>query len=154
MAGMSAPHLVLIGCCAEKASHVAPAREMYRSQLFRKAMAWAEDRGHTWRVISAAYGLIKPDEQLMPYDQTLRNISPELRAKWDRRIARALDVIADGGELRVTLLAGQTYAGWVPLVEPWCAVEQPMAGMSIGKRLQWLSGRTLQPALFEEVAAA
>lgn len=136
---MSVRHVVLVGCCAEKLSIVAPARRMYRSQLFLKAMDWAERNAEEWRVISAAHGLIKPDEQLAPYDLAVRDLSAERRDKWARRVARSLDLMADGGVLRVTLLAGASYAGWVPLVQPWCAVEQPLAGMSIGHRLQWFS---------------
>ena len=41
--------IALIGCCAEKASSVRPlpARELYRSQLFRKSLAWVEQQGRS-----------------------------------------------------------------------------------------------------------
>jgi hypothetical protein len=147
-------HLILVGCCAEKLSRVAPARELYRSALFRKAAAWADRNGDEWRVISAAYGLIKADQKLAPYDCPMSRLSQDDRARWSRGVARHLDTIADGGELRVTLLAGRSYAGWVPLVQPWCTVEQPLAGMSIGLRLQWLTDQlSAQAVMFSEAAA-
>jgi len=145
----AALHVVLVGCCAEKLTTIAPARLLYRSQLFRKSAAWAERHGDEWRVISAAYGLIKPDQQLASYDCPMSRLTESDRSRWDRGIARHLDLIADSGDLRITLLAGQSYSGWVQLVQPWCTVEQPLAGMAIGLRMQWLS-RQLGEIQFEE----
>lgn len=133
--------LTLVACCGEKLARIAPARELYRSALFRKAAAWAEQRGD-WMILSAQHGLIRPDDQLAPYDCAMRSLTAEQRDWWNRHVAEQLQAHAsylDAERLHVTLLAGETYAGWVDLVRPWCTVDQPLAGMPIGRRLQWLT---------------
>jgi hypothetical protein len=131
--------LALVSCCGEKLGRVAPARQLYRSQLFRKSVAWVTAQGLDWWVISSSYGLIHPDSQLAPYDSTVRGMTPEDRAAWNLRIAREIDVHFENDQVEIVLLAGASYAGWIPLVQPWCRVEQPLQGLQIGQRLQWLT---------------
>jgi hypothetical protein len=146
--------LILVGCCAEKLARIARARDMYRSTLFRKAAQYADKRGD-WQVISAAYGLIKPDSQMAPYDCAMSSLDAEARAQWARSVARQLEALAHFWEverLEVSLLAGKDYATWVPLVAPWCTVHQPLQGLQVGERLHWFNQQLQQPALFPEVA--
>jgi hypothetical protein len=137
-----ARRIALVSCSAEKASSVnpLPARSLYRSQLFRKSVAWVEQQGLEWFVLSAAYGLIKPDSTLMPYDKTLRNMAPDERAKWEQSVAEQIDAYtSDDERVELVLLAGEAYAGWVPKVQAFASVEQPLRGMQIGQRLQFLT---------------
>ncbi len=137
-----ARRIALVSCCGEKLAHAAPARQLYRSQLFRKSAAWVEQQGLEWFVLSAAYGLIKPDDQLAPYDKSAARMSTEERAAWAREVALQLDArFADNPELEIVLLAGQAYTGWIPLVSGFARVEQPLEGMQIGERLRWLTER-------------
>lgn len=133
--------IALISCSAEKASSTTPlqARQLYRSPLFRKSVAWAEQQGLEWFVLSAAYGLIRPADQLMPYDKTLRNMTTEQRAAWAQRVASEIDAWFPEPELEITLLAGEAYAGWIPKVAHFAHVVQPLQGMQIGQRLQFLT---------------
>lgn len=152
---MSGRRIVLVGCCAEKLSRIAPARQLYRSALFQKATAYAGTLGCDVYVISAAYGLIRMDDQLAPYDKSMSGMAPEQRAQWARHVAGQLDALAafhDTDRLDVTLLAGESYAGWMPLVSSWCTVRQPLRGMQIGQRLQWLNAQMCEPELFPEAA--
>jgi cytoplasmic iron level regulating protein YaaA (DUF328/UPF0246 family) len=137
-----ARRIALIGCCADKASSVnpLPARQLYRSPLFRKSLAWVEQQGLEWFVISAAYGLISRNEVLMPYDHTMRNKSPAERAAWEQRVAEQIDAwTIDDERVEIVLLAGEAYAGWIPKVQAFATVEQPLKGMQIGQRLQFLT---------------
>jgi hypothetical protein len=148
--------LTIVACCAEKLARIAPARELYRSTLFRKSATWAEQRGD-WMVLSARYGLIRPDDQLAPYDCSMRSLSRAERDWWDARVAEQLEALAlyHGAErMHVTLLAGETYAGWAKHVQPWCTVEQPLAGMPIGRRLQWLTAAGEQMEIEAEAPCA
>jgi hypothetical protein len=134
------PTVALISCCGEKLGHAAPARLLYRSQLFRKSVAWAEAHGLPWLVLSAAHGVVAPDDVLAPYDQTLQAMARDDRHAWDRRVAMTLQTrFRDQRPPRLVLLAGQAYAGWLPTVQGWCQVDQPLRGMQIGQRLQWLT---------------
>lgn len=138
--GGSPSTTVLISCCGEKLDHPAPARLLYRSQLFRKSVAWADAHGLPWLVLSAAHCVIDPDAVLAPYDVTLGRMARADRDAWDRRVAMTLQMRFRGGRPpRFVLLAGQAYAGWLPAVQGWCQVDQPLQGMQIGQRLQWLT---------------
>lgn len=44
------------------------------------------------------------------------------------------------------LLAGEAYTAWIPLVDHWCKVEQPLRGLQIGQRLQRLTQATEEAA--------
>jgi hypothetical protein len=152
---MRVSRLTLVGCCAEKLGRIAPARQLYRSPLFQKAATYAQSLGVEWQVISAAYGLIKSDSQLAPYDVSMSSLTPEQRKAWAKNVAAQLEALAlflEVDRLEITLLAGESYAGFVPMVSDWCAVYQPMRGMQIGQRLQWLNAQMVQPELFAEAA--
>lgn len=137
--------IALVSCCGKKLSRIASARLLYRSPLFQKSARWVELQGLEWFVISAEHGLIQPDALLGPYERPMRSVSAADRLAWNRNIARelqALTIARDVEQLHVTLLAGEAYAGWIPLVQPWCAVEQPLGGLEIGERLRWLTQAT------------
>lgn len=147
--------ITLVSCCREKGGSIAPARELYRSQLFRKSATWADRQGHDWFVLSAKHGLIKPDDRLAPYDHSVRNMTPYDRQYWANAVAeqlRALALFWGVEHLNVTLLAGAAYANWIPLVEDWCTVRQPLEGLQIGQRLQWLTFQLNQYELDLEAA--
>lgn len=61
----------LVGCASQKLRRAAPARELYVSQLFKKASAYAEKTCDRWYILSAKHGLVHPDEVLEPYDVKL-----------------------------------------------------------------------------------
>lgn len=133
--------IALISCSAEKLGRRAPAQELYTSQLFKKSAAWVRQQGITeWFVISAMYGLVRPEQPLPPYNYTMRNKTPEERAAWNLEIATYLDAwIPEGEQVEIVLMAGEAYAGWIPMVAPFAKVTQPMQGMQIGERLQFLT---------------
>lgn len=76
------PPLVLIGCSARKLTVPATARELYRGDLFRKSVTYAEGRGSPWYVLSAKHGLLAPDDMVEPYSVTLDGLSPQERKAW------------------------------------------------------------------------
>ena len=147
---MKAHPITLVGCCGEKLSRIAPARELYRSPMFRKAAIYADQLGHEWHVISARFGLIRCADQLAPYDFTMESMSALERTAWQYQVAAQLEAIAayhDAEALDVTFLDGEKYLSWLPLVASWCAVRQPMRGLQVGQRLQWLNNQQQRPEL-------
>lgn len=136
----------LVGCGAQKLDRPAPARELYCSALFRLALAYAETRCARIYVLSAKLGLVELDAVIEPYEQRLG--SKAERESWARGIAGSL-LARHGHETDYLLLAGRDYAD--PLShalrtpdDQWCGVDgnriaQPLVGMQIGQRLQWLS---------------
>lgn len=140
--------IILVSCGSKKAACAMPARALYTSPLFQKSARWAEQQGQPWFVLSARHGLLHPNGDVAPYDQTMRNMSPAERQQWARGVEQQLLAVAQGWgveRLNIVLLAGAAYGGWIPLVQTWCTVTEPMKGMQIGRRLQWLT-KQLDPA--------
>lgn len=133
--------LVLVACCKEKLTHPAPARSLYTSSLFRKSATWAESNGHPWAILSAKHGVVHPDQIIEPYDQSLNNMTPVARHRWDRKVENQLMSRTDlQSHDKLVVLAGKNYLGFVPLV-PF-ATETPLEGLGIGERLRWLNNNT------------
>jgi hypothetical protein len=124
--------LVLIGCSKVKLPQAAPARLLYRGDLFQKSRAWAEMRGARWLVLSAKYGVVEPDTVLEPYDETLASWTKARRAEWDRLVLQQLGLRA---RVPLLLLAGARYRGWTAGLD----VKVPLLGMEIGEQKAWLA---------------
>lgn len=149
--------LLIIGCGKTKRNTAAPAKDLYTGQLFRAARRYAEARNTPWLIASAKHGLVDPDVVLEPYDQRLGGSANEYR-RWGLLCQAGLAgflvqhpdwmVLTPSGyrflaeDVRFELLLGAEYAK--PLRE-FTAIRdrdiEPLAGLSIGQRLQWFAHR-------------
>ena len=82
--------LFLISCVKTKGAMPAAAMDLYTSNWFRKARACVETTGCPWRILSAQYGLIHPEEEIEPYEKTLNTMRVEERRAWAGRVLAAL----------------------------------------------------------------
>ena len=100
----------LIGCCAEKGPEAAPARELYRSRLFRSAMGWISKPGRVneWAILSAKHGLVMPDDMIDPYDVALSSLTADERRDWEAMVREQL-LARWGGNAIFMVLAGADY---------------------------------------------
>jgi hypothetical protein len=114
------------------------ARDLYISQWFQKARRHVEATGMPWFILSAEYGLLDPDVEVDPYERTLNRMPVAERREWARRVADTL-VPRLAGVQHVVVLAGETYREFLmPVLTSVCPdVQVPMAGLPIGKQLQW-----------------
>lgn len=132
----------LVGCASQKLQRPAPARELYVSQLFRKASAYAETTCDRWYVLSAKHGLVHPDTVIEPYDMRLgtnHRTTPPIH-QWGAMVRDQLAAELAGLEdVTLIALAGEQYRVAVRDV-PWPVVV-PMQGLGIGQQLGWLTGR-------------
>jgi len=87
---MSPSVVVCIACCATKRARRSPARELYASRLFQTSVRWAEAQGLPWVVLSAKHGIVEPDQELDPYDESLASMTPAQRREWGARIRQEL----------------------------------------------------------------
>ena len=67
---------MIIGCGSAKLDRPAAAKDIYTGSLFRAARRHAETSGKPWRILSAEYGIIDPDEVIAPYDRRIESRSP------------------------------------------------------------------------------
>lgn len=128
---MSAP-LFLIACSKAKADTVSRARDLYRGDLFRKAVAYAEAEGGRWAILSALHGLVQPGATVAPYNLTLADLSPLERLQWGEAVARQLPA----GPL--VFLAGKLYREPI-LASPHmngrrASCTAPLEGLGIGQQ--------------------
>lgn len=143
---MSARHRVgLVGCASTKLQRSAPARELYVSQLFKKASAYADLTCDRWYILSANHGLVHPDQVLDPYDVKLgaNTRGQEPIHNWADRVRTQLAAeLAEIPGVTLVALAGAQYQTVLrPCQWPF---EIPMKGLGIGQQLGYLTAELEQ----------
>ena len=132
--------IALVSCVKSKRAAASPARELYSSQLFRGLRAYAEARADAWYILSAEYGVLRPDDVIAPYEKTLITMPKRDRVAWAGRVQpQLLEILPSGAE--VILFAGARYREGIELFlrQHGFSVSTPMEGLGIGKQLQWLN---------------
>ena len=132
--------VVLVSCVKSKLSHSAPARALYTSAWFRKVRDIVEASGARWFVLSSRYGLVAPDVEIAPYDYTLNTVGVAQRRHWATDVLDKL-LPEMGRERRVVMFAGHRYREFLiePLRQHGIEIEVPMANLTRGEQLAWLS---------------
>lgn len=143
------PTLLLVACVKEKLSRPAAARDLYVSPLFKKERAYAERSGLPWFILSAEHGLVAPDEWLAPYERYLPDAPLSFRRAWGLWVTERLELLAGplGGQL-IEVHAGSAYvdALRVPMAGKGAALNEPLAGLAMGRRLAWYGAPKAQGA--------
>ena len=135
--------ICLVSCVGRKQVIAAPAKHLYRSNWFVKARAYAEGISSHWFILSAKYGLVQPNEVILPYEQTLNTMAISERRNWAHRVQRQMDERMPNA-VRIIVLAGRRYREFLMeyLHHRALVVEVPMARLRIGEQLNWLGTRT------------
>lgn len=143
--------LYLVACSAAKLDQPARAQDLYQGQAFRFARALVEARGAQWKILSAKYGLVDPQDVIAPYDVTLTQQPVATRKSWGAHVAAQLYGQGFAGRPLV-FLAGASYVEpilrWQITQQCFANVSLPLAGLGIGYQLHYLKN-----ALTEQVAA-
>lgn len=63
--------IALIGCVKSKKKNICKAKDMYISPLFRKSLNYASKTCSNIYILSAKYGLLRMDDIISPYNETL-----------------------------------------------------------------------------------
>jgi len=129
--------IVLISCVSKKRSIMAPASEMYISTLFNFNLRLAQklEADHIF-ILSAKYGLLSLDEEIMPYDLTLNQMGKNERIEWAGLVLRDLQKYLDLQKDHFVILAGKRYRE--NIIQHIKSYEIPMEGLRIGEQLQFL----------------
>ena len=131
--------LYLVSCVKTKQCCPAPARNLYTSDWFVKARTCVERSGRSWYILSAKYGLVEPNEQIEPYEKTLKKMRVNERHAWARGVIEALDPCQIDVK-SVVFLAGEKYREFLRLAlcNSGIEVKVPMEGLGFGEQLAWL----------------
>ncbi len=128
---------LLISCSKLKRSVSCEAELMYEpSNLFRKSLAYAKNISDDIRILSAKYGLLKLDDVIEPYDETLSDKSKDEMAAWGKKTALQIFEDYDLQTTKFVILAGKDY--YDPLMDYLPEIMLPLIGMPLGKRLAML----------------
>ncbi len=135
----NAPVVYLISCVSQKRKQPCSARDMYVSNWFLKASGYAEASGCRWFILSAEYGLVDPDREIAPYEQTLNTMPVAERRAWAEVVSKQL-AVAVPKLSRAVVLAGERYREFLVqyLIDRGATVSVPMLGLRIGEQLSWL----------------
>ena len=129
----------LVGCVKSKLTRAASAADLYVSPLFRGRRASVEKSCGGWFILSALYGVARPDAVLEPYDATLNDASRAERRSWADRVLQQLDdELGSCQGVTFEIHAGTNYTdfGLVSgLRSRGAVVELPVAGLSLGQQL-------------------
>jgi hypothetical protein len=138
----------LVGCVKTKRTTGAPARDLYTSTLFAGRRRYVEESSDRWFVLSALHGLVRDDEWLEPYNETLNDQSAESKRRWAEKVLADLDSL--GLDFRTTTFeihAGNEYRSF-GLVDGLRArgatVEVPAAHLGQGEQLAFYGGGRVQ----------
>jgi hypothetical protein len=132
----------LVACGKSKTNKRSPARHLYTSSLFKQSRRYSSTYFRDWYILSARHGLVKPESNIAPYDESLLKMSKSDRLAWTVRVVRRIKELLPHTR-QFTILGGAAY--WrelAPALEKeGCDVSTPLAGKPIGLAMQWLNRR-------------
>jgi hypothetical protein len=113
---------------------------LYQSDLFKKCLKYARSQSPDQiYVLSAKYGLLRLDEDISPYDETLNKMRIANVKRWADMVVEELRKVSDLNEDRFVFLAADRYRRF--LLPHLPRHEVPMDGLGIGKQLRFLKER-------------
>lgn len=133
-------NIVLVACVAKKKAWKCKAKELYDSSWFHYAWNYAQSLkpGKVF-ILSAKYGLVDPETEIEPYEETLNTKSNFELLAWANAIIHRLRERTDIETDTFVILAGESYRKYLADALPNRHV--PMRGMRIGQQLKWLKER-------------
>ena len=132
--------VILLGCVQSKLDEPAPAADLFISPLFKARRAYAQRSRRRWFALSSQYGLVRPDDEVAPYDLPMARQPVTERRDWAEQVV--LQLTAELGSLKRTTFeihAGSAYVEplEVLLTELGATVHAPLRGLGLGKSLAW-----------------
>ena len=133
--------LGLVSCAKSKRNCSCKAYEMYSpSNLFKKAYRYATKNYDIVAILSAKYGLVLPDDEIEPYDLTLKTMTEQQRKGWAKKVFKQMKKRLDLNKIRTAYFhTGRKYRehliSKLELTGVKCIV--PLEGLSFGQQLAW-----------------
>ena len=134
------PRIALVGCVKTKRQGTHEAKDLYVSPLFVRRRAYVERLGLPWFILSAAHGLVAPEERLHDYERTLNRMTAGERRAWGERVIEDLRTrLGDLAGLVVEVHAGSHYVKAVEagLRASGATIVVPTAHLGLGEELAW-----------------
>jgi len=98
--------LVITGCTKIKAKQRSKAKNLYKGRLFRLVRRLCEQKHWDYLIISAKYGLVKPEEKIEPYEEELRT-SEDIKRIQSKVLSQLKKIVPKYGN--IIIIAGEKY---------------------------------------------
>lgn len=133
MEGKNSRSIVLVSCVKSKRASKSKAKDLYVSTLFRAQRAYAEKFADEWYILSAKYGLLKPDSVVDTYEETLKGAPVARKRAWSHDVFSKLKNVTSPNDV-ITITAGEDYCKYlVPLLaDRGHKVVRPVKGLTMG----------------------
>jgi hypothetical protein len=141
--------IILIACVSKKELFKTKAKDLYKSQLFKSSLAYANSLNpDKIFILSALHHLLELDAEIDPYNVTLSNIPKSKRkqglkvlnlkekTEWGKKVTEMLSAQTDLQNDQFIILAGQEYLK--PLKPYLRNIDDRLNGLGIGKRISFL----------------
>ena len=129
----------LIPCSKSKMKAPAKARKLYTGAFFRKILRFSQEHYSHVYILSAKYGLLDLDQIIEPYELRLDSLPIAQRKEWAKMVRIQMR------EKKVP----KKRVFFTPVeYSRWFRGDNPLLGMSIGQRLQWVN-QQLRPKGFD-----
>jgi len=99
----------LLTCTRRKLNKEAPAKDLYSSPIFQADRKIAEKFGDIWYILSAKHGLVSPETNIEPYDQSLFSLSNSDQIRWAKKVFQTLHPKLKMGD-QIIILGDNSYA--------------------------------------------
>ena len=128
--------MIVVSCSNKKKSYNCQAQEMYsESILFRKTKDYIiKNYGGRYVILSSKYGIILPNKEIEPYDLFIKDIDKEHKKRLIYNIYFNLLPFKE-----LIVFGGKEYVNIIKQACPKLKIIEPLKGLGIGKRLQFLS---------------
>jgi hypothetical protein len=127
----------LVSCVKTKLDRPAKAKDLYVSDLFKKARAYCEEAYDEWYILSAKYGLLHPDDRIKPYEKTLLKMTKLARQDWGYRVFSQMK------DRQIHLDTFYIHAGkaYCDPITRFIKHRLPLKGLGMGATLSWYKER-------------
>lgn len=131
---------VFLSCVSEKADHKCKAEELYLSPLFQKSLAYARTLNpDNIYILSAKYFVVDLDEEIAPYDVTLKDMNADQKREWVDNVLKKCEEKGINRDDETIFLAGHAYLDYLLEYFSNYTIPYQDAGLEgIGYILQWL----------------
>lgn len=136
--------IALISCVSKKKLGTHKAEDLYISDWFIKAKQYIKQNYKEWYILSAKYGLIRPDNIIENYNEYLPKTTLIYRKWWADNIFENL-INNYNNSIMVDIFAGKHYRKYlIPLLlSKNYIVNIPLKGLGIGEQLKWFKNNII-----------
>ena len=129
--------IALIGCVKSKNKGIHKACDLYNSPLFKYQLEYAKKKTNNIYILSAKYGVLKLDDKIRDYEQTLNNMSDKQIKEWSFKVYNQLTELGVSKKDKIIFLCGKNYYKYLKKI--FINNEIPFENQPLGKRLSLLT---------------